>query len=161
MRKYREIAKTYLKTQLAWRADVIFNMIFTISRILCAYLLWGRVFRGKEMVGGFTFHEMLSYYIVSSFLAQLEMSEGISGEIHGRIRNGTFSKYVVIPVNIESYFLAMEVGVVAFYFFFDLAAALVWVGVFQIRFTITTDVWVILCSVLMSILGLTFMVQLN
>ena len=28
MRKYWEITKTYMKTQLVWRADVIFNMIF-------------------------------------------------------------------------------------------------------------------------------------
>jgi len=39
MRKYWEISKTYMKTQLVWRADVIFNMIFTISQILFAYLL--------------------------------------------------------------------------------------------------------------------------
>ncbi|MDE6054161.1 MAG: ABC transporter permease, partial [Lachnospiraceae bacterium] len=84
MRKYWEIAKTYTKTQLAWRADVIFNMIFTISKILFAYLLWGIIFQGKEMVGAFTFHGMLSYYIVSSFLSQLEMSDGISREIHYR-----------------------------------------------------------------------------
>ena len=92
MRKYWAIAKTYTKTQLVWRADVIFNMIFTISRILFAYLLWGILFQGKETVGMFTFHGILSYYIVNSFLSQLEMSDGISGEIHYRIRNGTFFK---------------------------------------------------------------------
>ncbi len=62
MRKYWEISKTYMKAQLVWRADVIFNMIFTISKILFAYLLWGTVFQDKEMVGTFTFHGMLSYY---------------------------------------------------------------------------------------------------
>lgn len=67
MRKYWAIAKTYTKTQLVWRADVIFNMIFTISRILFAYLLWGILFQGKETVGMFTFHGILSYYIVNSF----------------------------------------------------------------------------------------------
>ena len=115
MRKYWAIAKTYTKTQLVWRADVIFNMIFTISRILFAYLLWGILFQGKETVGMFTFHGILSYYIVNSFLSQLEMSDGISGEIHYRIRNGTFSKYMVIPAGIELYFMAMELGVVLFY----------------------------------------------
>ena len=114
-KKYWEITKTYMKTQLVWRADVIFNMIFTITRILFAYLLWGIIFQGKEMVGAFTFHGMLSYYIVSSFLSQLEMSGGISSEIHDRIRNGTFSKYMVIPAGIELYFMAMELGVCLLY----------------------------------------------
>lgn len=84
-RKYREAAYMNLKAQLAWRADVIFNMLFTISKILFAFLLWGIIFQQKEVVAGFTFHGMLSYYIISSFLSQLEMSEGISGEIFWRI----------------------------------------------------------------------------
>ena len=104
MRKYIEIARIYLKTQLAWRADVVFNMLFTVGRILFAYLLWRVIFADKEMIAGFTFHGMLSYYIINSFLTQLEMSSGISGEISERIRNGTFTKYIVIPVSIEGYF---------------------------------------------------------
>ena len=161
MSKYWEIAKTYIKTQLVWRADVIFNMIFTITKILFAYLLWGMVFQNKVMVGGFTFHWMLSYYIISSFLSQLEMSGRVSSEIHDRIRNGTFSKYMVIPVNIEKYFIAMEFGVVLFYCVFDFIAAVVWIFVFQIKFVFVADLQIILCAVIMEILGLLFMVQLN
>lgn len=161
MRKYWEISKTYMKAQLVWRADVIFNMIFTISKILFAYLLWGIIFRQKSTVGMFTFHGMLSYYIVSSFLSQLEMSDGISGEIHARIRNGTFSKYMVIPVGVEKYFMAMELGVVLFYLTFDFIAAAVWTVIFRIRFTFATDWSILLCAVVMAVLGMVFMVQLN
>lgn len=161
MRKYWEVSKIYMKAQLAWRADVIFNMIFTITKILFAYLLWGIIFQDKDMVGQFTFHGMLSYYIISSFLSQLEMSEGISKEIHDRIRNGTFSKYMVIPVGIEKYFLAMEVGVVLFYIAFDFIAAAVWTFVFRIQLVFTKDLWVVVCALIMIVLGMYFMVQLN
>lgn len=161
IRKYWQIAVTYMKTQLVWRADVIFNMIFTISRILFAYLLWGIIFQGKEKVGMFTFHGMLSYYIVSSFLSQLEMSAGVSGEIHDRIRNGTFSKYMVIPASIELYFMAMELGVVLFYIAFDFIAAVVWIFVFRIQFAFAAEWSVAVCAVVMAVLGMVFMVQLN
>lgn len=161
IRKYWGIAVTHMKTQLVWRADVIFNMIFTVSKILFAYLLWGIIFQGKEMVGMFTFHGMLSYYIVSSFLSQLEMSAGVSGEIHNRIRNGTFSKYMVIPASIELYFMAMELGVVLFYLAFDLIAAVVWIFVFRIRFVFVTEWSVAACAAVMAVLGMVFMVQLN
>ncbi len=161
MGKYLEVSKTYMKTQLVWRADVIFNMIFTITKILFACLLWGLVFQNKEMVGQFTFHGMLSYYIISSFLSQLEMSDGISSEIHDRIRNGTFSKYMVIPVGIEKYFMAMELGIVSFYIIFDFIAAVIWIFVFQIRFVFAEEAWLIICAVIMTILGMIFMVQLN
>lgn len=161
MRKYWEVSKIYMKTQLVWRADVIFNMIFTISKILFAYLLWGIIFQNREMVGQFTFHGMLSYYIISSFLSQLEMSGGISSEIHERIRNGTFSKYMVIPVGIQKYFMAMELGIVLFYVAFDLIAAVIWVAVFQIQFVFAGDAWVIACAAVIAVLGMLFMVQLN
>ena len=82
MYKYWEISKTYMKTQLVWRTDVIFNMLFTITKILFAYLLWGMVFKDKDVAGMFTFYSMVSYYITSSFLSQLEMSSGISNEIY-------------------------------------------------------------------------------
>ncbi len=161
MSKYLEVTKIYMKTQLVWRADVIFNMIFTITKILFAWLLWGMVYQSKEMVGQFSFHTMLSYYIISSFLSQLEMSEGISSEIHDRIRNGTFSKYMVIPVGIQKYFMAMELGIVLFYIAFDFIAAVIWIFVFQIHFVFTSDVLLALCAGSMAILGMVFMVQLN
>ena len=108
LEKYLEISKIYMKTQLAWRGDVLFNMFFTIARIIFAYLLWGIVFQNHEMVGQFTFHGMLSYYIIHSFLSQLEMSDGISAEIHDRIRNGTFSKYIVIAVGVDALILLRQ-----------------------------------------------------
>ncbi len=160
-RKYREAAYMNLKAQLAWRADVIFNMLFTISKILFAFLLWGIIFQQKEVVAGFTFHGMLSYYIISSFLSQLEMSEGISGEIFWRIRNGTFTNYVVLPISTEGYFIAMEAGVVLFYLAFDFLAAVIWIFLFRIQFVFTGEPLIILCAVVMVLLGLLFMVELN
>lgn len=160
-RKYRETAYMNLKAQLAWRADVIFNMLFTISKILFAYLLWGIIFQQKDVISGFTFHGMISYYIISSFLAQLEMSDGISGEIFWRIRNGTFTNYIVLPMNTEGYFIAMEIGVVLFYLAFDFLAAVIWIFLFRIQFVFTQNLCMVVCAVIMVLLGLLFMVQFN
>ncbi len=161
MRKYREVARVYLKAQLAWRWDVIFHMLFTVTKILFAYLLWGIIFEKQNMVAGFTFHGMLSYYVISSFLSQLEMSKNISEEMAVRIRGGKFSNFLVLPVNIEGYFTAMEAGIVLFYLFFDLVAAGIWIFIFKIRFVYTDSVYCMVCAAIMVLLGLFFMVQLN
>ena len=161
MRKYKEIAKMFFKTQLIWRFDVIFNMLFTVIKILFAYILWGAIFGERDMVSNFTFHAMLSYYIISSFLSQIEMSDNVSNEISSKIRNGTFSKYMVIPVNIERYFIAQSAGNVCFYLFFDFVAALVWIFVFKINFVFTSDIYMIIMAVILVIQGLIFMIQLN
>lgn len=115
MRKYVEIAKILFKAQIAYRFDVAMTVLFTVTKILFAYILWGAIFGQNKTVAGFTFPMMLSYYIISSFLAQIEMSNGVSGEISERIRGGTFSKYMVIPADTQGYFIAQTFGAMAFY----------------------------------------------
>ena len=118
MKKYLEIAKIHFKAQIAYRFDVAMTMVFTISKILFAYILWGAVFGQNETVAGFTFPMMFSYYIISSFLYQIEMSSGVSGEVSARIRDGSFSKYMVIPVNTQGYFIVQTLGAMMFYLLF-------------------------------------------
>lgn len=161
MRKYMEVSGIYLKSQLAWRGDVLFHMLFTVTKILFACLLWGLIFEEREMVSGFTYHSMLSYYVISSFLSQLEKSGGISEEITYKIRNGSFSNYMVLPISIEGYFTSMEAGIVLFYLGFDLAAAFIWVFIFRIKFVFVQSGFIFCCALLMVIIGLFFMVQLN
>lgn len=63
IRKYYEIAKINFKVQLIWRFDVVVNMMFTIIKILFVYILWKAIFGENDIVSGFTFNSMLSYYI--------------------------------------------------------------------------------------------------
>lgn len=161
MNKYWEAAKISFKSQLAWRFDIFFQMLFAVTKILFAYILWGAIFGEKTEVAGFTYNTMLSYYIVSSFLSQLDMSDGVSGEISARIRDGSFSKYMIMPAPVLGQFLARTAGISSFYLLFHLAAAFVWVVVFRIQFVLTTDIAVIFPAALMIVLGLLFMVQLN
>lgn len=161
MRKYAEIARVYLKTQLAWRSDTVFQILFALAKIVFAYLLWGVIFDGRAEVAGFTFDGMLSYYIFSSFLTQIEMSERISTMISTGIRSGTFSKYMVIPVNLKGYFLAMEAGSIVFYLGFDALAAVLWVLLFRIKLVFTSDLLMAAGAVVMILLGLLFMAQLS
>lgn len=161
MKKYLEIAKIVFKSQLAWRFDIAVNVLFTIVKIIFAYLIWDNLFTDRDMIGGFTFHSMLSYYIINSFLSQLDMSDGVSGEISSRIRGGTFSKYMVIPVNIQGYFMAQTAGSSVFYLLFNFIAAIVWIFIFRIKFAFTDNPIFILSAVLMVIMGIIFMIQLN
>lgn len=161
MRKYVEIAKILFKAQIAYRFDVAMTVLFTVTKILFVYILWGAIFGQNKTVAGFTFPMMLSYYIISSFLAQIEMSNGVSDEISQRIRGGTFSKYMVIPADTQGYFIAQTFGAMAFYLLFIFAATVVWVFVFGVNLTITSSATLILSAVVMVVLGLLFMVQLN
>lgn len=161
MRKYLEISKIKFKTQLAWRFDIAVNVVFTIAKILFAYLIWVNIYKQHDMIAGFTFHAMLSYYIINSFLSQLDMSESVAYDIAGQIRGGTFSKQMVIPVNIQGYCMAQTFGSTAFYLLFQLVAAVIWIFIFRVKFVFTNHPVYILSAGLIVILGLVFMLQLN
>lgn len=161
MGKYIETIKVQFKTQLAFRFDVFTSIIFTVSKILLASVLWGNVFGHQTIVAGFTLNAMLSYYIISSFLTQLDQSTTTGLQISLDIKNGTYSKYMVRPINTFGYFSASTVGVSLFLLLFNLAAAALWVFLFRIDFVMTKDVVLILWALLLIILGLIFMMQLN
>ncbi|GHV15879.1 ABC transporter permease [Spirochaetia bacterium] len=157
MKKYLEFARIQFRVQIVYRFDVIMTALAAVSRILFAWILWGAVFAGRERVGGFTFPSMLSYYVVSSFITSMEMSEGISGEVSSRIRNGTFSRFMVIPANVQGYFLFTELGAGAYYGIFSLIAVTVSTLIFKVELTLTADPAQWFCATVMILLGLIFM----
>lgn len=161
IRRYYEVAKINFKVQLIWRFDVVVNMMFTIIKILFAYILWKAVFGENEIVSGFTFNSMLSYYIISSFLSGIDMSKSTSEEICNRVKLGTFSKYMIIPINVQNYFIAKNFGMTCFYFVFNMISAFVWIFIFKLDFAFTSNPVQIFISILMIFLGLVFMMQLH
>lgn len=161
MKKYFETAKIMFKTQMAYRFDIIANIIFTVSKILLAYVLWGAIFGKQSVISGFTFNSMLSYYIISSFLSQLDQSSNTGWQIAREIRNGSFSKYMIRPIGIFRYFTVQTFGVATFLLSFNLIAAMIWVFIFRINFVISSDFLIIFAAFLLTLLGLLFMIQIN
>lgn len=161
MRKYLEVAKIYLKQQLIWRADTVFQLIILVTKILFAYLLWGAIYGNKQEVAGFTFSAMLSYYIISSFLSIIDTSGEIGQDISGRIRNGTFSSYMILPMGTLRFYIARQFGTTVFYGVCILGALALWMVLFPVGFVMTGS-WQILLAVLVLVgIGMLFMVQLN
>jgi ABC-2 type transport system permease protein len=159
MSKYLAISKVLFKAQLVYRFDVTMTALALVWRVLSAWILWGAIFAGRETVGGFTFQAMLSYYVVASLLASLDMSEGVSGEVSARIRGGTFSKFMVIPSNPQLHFMAQNFGSVCYYALFAIIATVFSVFAFRVQLTFAAEPAAIACALVMIPLGLTFMVS--
>ena len=159
MKKYFEAAKILFKAQIVYRFDVGMKMLATILRVLFAWILWGAMFGTHETIGGFTFQSMLMYYVVSSFITTIDSSGGIIGEVSGHIRGGTFSKFMVIPVSPQIYFIAQSFGTSGYYSIFAVVATVFSVIVFGVHPMFTVNFLSIACAVLMILMGLVFMVS--
>lgn len=159
MKKYLETAKLLFKVQIVYRFDVALTGLAVAGRIVFAWIVWGTIFSGRERVGDFTLASILSYYVVSSFLASLDVAQGVSGEVSARILNGTFSKYMVLPVNIQAYVLFQNFGAAAYFAIFGFLTAAICTAVFRIDLIVVPDPARILPALMIIMLGLIFMVS--
>ena len=157
MKKYLAVGKILFKAQFAYRFDVIMTAVSIVWRIIFALILWGAIFTNRESVGGFTYQEMLSYYMISSFFAMMDMSNGVLGEISGRIKEGSFSKFMIIPSSPQLHFLSQTLGASAYYGIFIVIAMVVSALVFRIDIMLTFDLSRLLLAVVVFLVGTVFM----
>lgn len=161
MSRYWAVARVFYKSQLIWRFDAAFGMVFTTTKMLFAYVLWGAIYAQRQEVAGFSLQAMLTYYVLSSFFSQWQSTSDASEEISRHIRGGSFSKYMVIPANVQGYFAAQFVGKSAALIGFHLIAAAAWTLLFGIRLTLTADMGLLSAGIALWLLGGVCMVQIN
>ena len=159
IKKYCEVAKINFKGCIIWRFDILANLLLTVTKITFAYILWRAVFGENDVIGGFTFYSMLTYYVTGAFLSGADMSKKISTEICTRVISGTFSKYIIIPVNIQIYFMAQNFGRLIFYLLLNIISLFTWIFILQISFSFTNNMYYLGTAAVMALLGLIFMTE--
>ena len=159
IKKYCEVAKINFKGCIIWRFDILANLLLTVTKITLAYILWKAVFGENDVIGGFTFYSMLTYYVTGAFLSGADMSKKISTEICTRVISGTFSKYIIIPVNIQIYFMAQNFGRLIFYLLLNMISLFTWIFILQISFSFTNNMYYLGTAAVMALLGLIFMTE--
>ncbi len=161
MRKYIGIFRIYFRSQLAWRFDVFLTVAFSFSKVLLAFILWKAIFAGREVVSGFTFSQMLTYYIAVAFISQLDLSNSMAFEMGDRIKGGSFSGRMVVPVNVKGYMYAQTLGAASFYALFNVLAAGAWLLLFRNQAALTGSAVNIMYASALIGMGLAFMLQLH
>ena len=157
MRKYLEVFRIHFKTQITWRFDLAMTVVSTTARLTAAFILWRAVFDGADMIGGFSFEAMLSYYIICSIISTIDFSYQISFEVSGLIRAGRFSGHMVVPMSPPLFFYSMVTSESAFHLGFSVIAAFVCFMFFRTGFILTNDLPSLALALLMIPLGLAFM----
>ena len=157
MKKYAAVAKILFKTQIMYRFDVLMTGLGAFWKIIFAWVLWGAIYAGRARVGSFTLEAMLSYYVIGAFLTTLDMSYSLCGEVSERIKNGTFSKYMVIPSNPQIYFISQTFGAGGYYGIFAVLATALSALAFRIKPVFSGEPANIILAVVICLLGLVFM----
>jgi ABC-2 type transport system permease protein len=161
MKKYLEIGRISMKTQLAYRFDVYVGALMPFIRVFLAYALWQVLFQGKREIGGFSFGMMLTYYIIGAFIQRLDQSNNMVWDTAGEIREGKFSKYMVRPVSPLGHFLSVSFAKTLYILAVSLLTVVVLALLFGDLFVLPSSLLNVLIAAVMSLLGLLFMALLN
>ena len=158
MKRYLAIAAHCFRIQIVYRYEVLMNLLEIVGRTVFAWVLWSAIYADRELVGGFTLPAMLLYSLLSAFLSSLDLSEGVSGETSARIRDGTFSRYMVLPTNTQLQFIAQYMGTSAFYALFAGVVTGLCAASLRIGLPFAAGIPAVLCALAMIPLGLVMMV---
>lgn len=159
--KYREVRRTTFKAQTAYRMDVWVGAAMPIVRVFLAYALWKVLFIGKTEIGGFTLPMMIAYYLLTSFFARLDQSNGMVWEMADEIREGRFARFMTKPISPLGHFISVALSKTGYVFGLNLVF-LILIGVFFFRdLHVPLSIPVLLGILCLFFLGLVFQALLN
>lgn len=96
-----EAGKLETKRVLSYRVDFWLQFaVSVLAEVVIAYFLWSSLFGGdpNKKIGGYTFHQMLLYYLFVPFVGRMVRShEDFS--MATEIREGGINKFLIYPVS--------------------------------------------------------------
>jgi len=161
LRKYTAVFNITFKESVAYRFDTLTSALFSFVKIYLAYLLWQAIFSGKEIIGGYTFPMMLTYYILITFMTRIARSENIIWETAEEVRTGAYTKYITRPIRHFSYCLSRSLSKGSFSFLVDTVAFLFWILIFRSNFYVPENPHNVIFSAGFALLGLFTLLQIH
>lgn len=111
MRWILEAGKLEAKRFLSYRVDFWLQFaVSVLAEVVIAYFLWSNLYDGdlERKIGGYTFHQMLIYYLFVPFVGRMVRSlEDFS--LATEIREGGINKYLIYPLSYIQYKIMQKV----------------------------------------------------
>lgn len=126
-----------IKRRAAYVSSFWLKMVFPpLAQVAVAFFVWDAIYssKGEAIISGYTFPQMILYYLLASCAYQLARPD--MGSILMEIYEGTLTKFLVYPTSFFRFkfsghvahmslvFLELIVGLFAFSLFFDIRQAM-------------------------------------
>lgn len=104
LRLYFPFFKAGIKTQLAYKAQIVMWIIISFVDVFFIVFLYQAIYRNAEgglnsVINGFSFYEMVLYMITSFFFSFIMGADDTSYEIYTDIKEGTIANTLTKPVS--------------------------------------------------------------
>lgn len=105
MKKFWVYLKLAIADALAYRAEGMIWMLVEVSEPLVALIFWLAAFQSHNSIAGYTLSSMVLYYFGVMFINNLVATHP-QYDMAEEIRSGSFSNYLLRPINFVSYKIA-------------------------------------------------------
>ena len=102
MNKYRHAFLLGLQSNLVYRWNFAVRGFFSMFHLAVVFILWGAAYSGSTLIGGFSFGQTLTYFLVMLVMQFFVGAFNEDYQISEEIRNGLINQFLLKPIN---YFL--------------------------------------------------------
>jgi len=149
IKKYLPFFKARMMEMFIYRGAVWLWLLVDVFQFVMMIFLWNSVYEYKDVINGFTFNEMLIYFLLTNLFFVFTQVEAVF-LISEEIREGRISLYMVKPISykIRLYFeiLGRAIGIITLMIPVVFLTGLALTFIFHIIWTIS--IWQILLAIL-------------
>ena len=113
-KKNLAISTVGYKIALQYKFHTFISLLTVPLNLTIFYFLWNSIFlnAGQEVINGFTFNEMISYYVLSMIVGYFTWSEP-EGWMERDIRQGRLTRYLLKPLSYLSQTIYIHFGLIS------------------------------------------------
>lgn len=107
------ILRICVEERLVYRGDFALGTLMRFLPVVTQIFLWAAIYdavyeaRGEERIAGYTYEEMVAYYLLVQVSRAFSSMPGLASMIAQQIRNGEIKKYLIQPIDMLG-FLALS-----------------------------------------------------
>lgn len=159
MQKYWTVFRINWQNALQYRGPTLISILGNLLHISVLLYLWNAIYRDDQHLGTYTLSDLVTYYILQLLINSMVLSY-ISWQIGNEIREGSFSNFLIKPVNYLHYCFTVNLSTKLFEGLMVLLVGLI-MGVVLIDYvtlpsTLTALVHFVLAMILGAVLAFEF-----
>lgn len=109
MLKYLKIIKLSLIDRLTYKQELFTSLLVGVLIFCGQYFFWSAVFSEREVVGGFTFEQIIFYYLFVRIVSEIVDSR-LAFRVNDMILDGTVSNLLLKPVKVKLFIFFQDLG---------------------------------------------------
>jgi len=109
MHKYWTVFRINWQNALQYRGPTFVSILGNLLHISVLLYLWNAIYLGDQHLGDYSLSELITYYVLQLIINSMVLSYS-SWEIGQQIADGTFSNFLVKPLNYLHYWFTVNLS---------------------------------------------------